>query len=296
MKHYPVHTIDLGTNETVAYRQAGDKGPVVLLVHGNMSSSVHYQVVMEKLENNYQVYALDLVGFGDTTYNRQLESLHDFSKEVTAFIEKLDLHDVNIVGWSTGGGIVLETAADIPERIAKVFLLDSVGLKGYPMFKKGPDYQPILTERIYTREEIAVDPVQVLPILNAYETNNRDLMKMVWNAAIYNLNQPSPEDYETYLDAIFKQRNLVDVDVALATFNMTNESNGVVEGSNRIELVKAPIVIMHGKEDLVVPLNDSIAAHELLENQSELVVFDNVGHSVITDNLDLFIETLTTRI
>ena len=296
MKHYPVHTVDLGTNEMVAYRQAGSQGPIVVLVHGNMSSSVHYQVVMEKLENNYQVYALDLVGFGDTTYNRQLQSLHDFSKEVTAFIEKLDLHDVNIVGWSTGGGIVLETAADIPERIAKVFLLDSVGLKGYPMFKKGPDYQPILTERIYTRKVIAVDPVQVLPILNAYATNNRDFMKVVWNAAIYNLNQPSAEDYETYLDAIFKQRNLIDVDVALATFNMTNESNGVVDGSNRIELVEAPIVIMHGREDLVVPLSDSIATHELLKEQSELIVFDNVGHSVLTDNLDLFVNKLTSRI
>ena len=107
MKHYPVHTVDLGTNEMVAYRQAGSQGPIVVLVHGNMSSSVHYQVVMERLENNYQVYALDLVGFGDTTYNRQLESLHDFSKEVTAFIERFDLQNVNIVGWSTGGGIVL---------------------------------------------------------------------------------------------------------------------------------------------------------------------------------------------
>ena len=164
------------------------------------------------------------------------------------------------------------------------------------MYKKGADYQPILTERIYTRKDIAVDPVQVLPILNAYATNNRDFMKVVWNAAIYNLNQPSAEDYETYLDAIFKQRNLIDVDVALATFNMTNESNGVVDGSNRIELVEAPIVIMHGREDLVVPLSDSIATHELLKEQSELIVFDNVGHSVLTDNLDLFVNKLTSRI
>lgn len=296
MKQYPVKTIQLDTKETIAYRQSGNEGPVVLLVHGNMSSSVHWQVLMERLEDKYQVYALDLVGFGDSTYNRVLTSLHDFSRDVTNFIEKLDLNQVHLVGWSTGGGIVLETAADIPSRIEKVFLLDSVGLKGYPMFKKDENFQPILTERIYTREDIEIDPVQVLPILNAYRNFDREFMKMVWNATIYHLNQPSSEDYEIYLDAIFKQRNLVDVDVALTIFNMTHEHNGVVDGSGRIDLVKAPIVVMHGDKDIVVPLTDSQYTCEVLKDQGELVIFENVGHSVLTDNLDLLVNTLIQRI
>lgn len=296
MKQFPVQVIKLDTNETIAYRQSGDTGPVVLLVHGNMSSSVHWQVLMEKLEDDYQVYAMDLVGFGDSTYNRSLDSLHDFSKDVTNFIEKLNLTDVHLVGWSTGGGIVLETAADIPEKIKQVFLLDSVGLMGYPMFKKDVNLQPILSERIYKREDIAVDPVQVLPILNAYQNNDRDFMKMVWNMTIYNLNQPNDEDYEIYLDAIFKQRNLVDVDVALANFNMSHQHNGVIEGSGRIDLVKAPVVIMHGDKDITVPLSDSEYTHSVLKDQSELVVFENVGHSVLTDDLDLLVDTLVSRI
>lgn len=296
MKQYEVKFIDLPTGETIAYRQTGTKGPVVLLVHGNMSSSVHYQILMERLEDNYRVYAMDLPGFGDSTYNRTLESLHDFSRDVSGFVDALSLRDVNVVGWSTGGGIILESAADHPEVYSKVFLLDSVGLLGYPMYKKDETGQPILTERIYKREDIAVDPVQVLPILNAYETDNKDLMRMVWDAGIYNLNKPSEEDYEIYLDAIFKQRNLVDVDVALTIFNMTHEHNGVVEGSGRIDLVKAPVVIMHGAQDLIVPLADSQKAKEVLGDQAELVVFENVGHSALTDNLDLLVETITSRI
>lgn len=296
MKQFPLQYIKLDNNETIAYRQSGDTGPIVLLVHGNMSSSVHWQVLMEKLEDDYQVYAMDLVGFGDSTYNRSLDSLHDFSKDVTKFIEKLNLEDVHLVGWSTGGGIVLETAADLPDTIKQVFLLDSVGLMGYPMFKKDENLQPILSERIYKREDIAVDPVQVIPILNAYRNNDRDFIKMVLNMTIYNLNQPNDEDYEIYLDAVFKQRNLVDVDVALANFNMTHQHNGVVEGSGRIDLVKAPVVIMHGDEDTTVPLSDSEYTHSILKDQSELVVFENVGHSVLTDDLDLLVDTLVNRI
>lgn len=296
MKQYPIKTIDLDTHETIAYRQSGDHGPVVLLIHGNMSSSVHWQVLMERLENDYQVYALDMTGFGDSTYHRQLESLHDFSRDVTNFIEKLALENVNIVGWSTGGGVVLETAADIPDKIQKVFILDSVGIQGYPMFEKDAAFQPILTRRIHTREDIAVDPVQVLPILKAYENNDRAFMKMVWNATIYQLNQPSDADYEIYLDAIFKQRNLVDVDVALANFNISHQHNGVVKGNGRIDLVKAPVVIMHGAKDLTVPMSDSEYTKNVLKDQAELVIFDNVGHSVLTDNLDLLVDTLVERI
>lgn len=296
MKHYPVHTIELNTHETMAYRQAGDHGPCVVLVHGNMSSSVHYQVLMEKLEKDYRVYAIDLVGFGDTTYHREINSLHDFSKDLTAFIEALNLKDIYLMGWSTGGGIVLETAADIPERITKVFLLDSVGLKGYPMYKKDEKFQPDLNHRLQTKEEIKADPVQVVPVLAAYETNNRDLLRLIWNSAIYNLNEPSPQDYEDYLDAIFKQRNLVDVDYALVHFNMTHEHNGVAEGSGRIDKVECPVVIMHGREDLVVPLSDSLQAKDVLGEQAELVIFDHVGHSALTDNLELLVQTLVNRI
>lgn len=292
IKDYPVKHVDLETGERIAYRQAGAEGPVVVLVHGNMSSSLHFATTMEKLEGKYRVYALDLPGFGDSTYNRELQSLHDFSRDVTAFLEKMDLQDVNLLGWSTGGGIVLETAADVPDRIRKLILLDSVGLQGYPMYRKGPDFQPILTERIYQREDIAVDPVQVLPILDAYASGNREFLKAVWNAAIYNLRQPEEADYEQYLDAIFQQRNLVDVDVALAQFNMTSESNGVVEGSGRMNRIKAPVVILHGEDDLVVPVAEAYKMKEWFGEQAELITFKGVGHSIVTDDLERFIEAL----
>lgn len=296
IKDYRVERLELETGETIAYRQSGTHGPTILLVHGNMSSSLHFATTMERLEETCRVYALDLPGFGDSTYNRKLQSLQDFSRDVTAFIEKLDLQDVYLIGWSTGGGIVLETAADIPERVKKVILLDSVGLQGYPMYRKGLDFQPILTERIHTREDIARDPVQVVPILDAYASNDRSFIKAVWNATIYNTKQPKEEDYEKYLDAIFQQRNLVDVDVALAQFNMTNESNGVVAGTNRIEKVTAPVVILHGEDDLVVPVAEARKMKDRLGERAELITFAGVGHSIVTDDLDRFIETLAKKI
>ena len=184
MKNYPVKTFNLRNGETVAYRQAGETGDIVVLVHGNMSSSVHFQTTMEKLETDHRVYAVDLRGFGDSSYGKPLDSLHDFAIDVEAWIEALDLREFHLLGWSTGGGIALEIAADMPDRVKKLFLLDSVGIKGYPMFKKDEKYQPILTQLLTTKEEIAMDPVQVLPILNAYATKDKGLLKAIWNAVI----------------------------------------------------------------------------------------------------------------
>lgn len=292
MKNYPVKTLNLRNGETVAYRQAGDTGEIVVLVHGNMSSSVHFQTTMAELEADHRVYAVDLRGFGDSSYVKPLNSLHDFALDVEGWIEALDLRDFHLLGWSTGGGIALEIAADMPDRVKKLFLLDSVGIKGYPMFKKDEKYQPILTQLLTSKEEIAMDPVQVLPILNAYANKDKGLLKAIWNAVIYDKVQPNEADYDEYLEAMLKQRNLVDVDYSLLTFNFTHDANGVVPGSGRMDLVKCPIYILHGALDKVVPYPMAVEMKQYFGDRAQLITFENAGHSVVTDDLDLFIATL----
>lgn len=296
MKHYEVKFIELKTGEKIAYREAGDGDKTILLVHGNMSSSVHFQPLIELLEKDYKVYALDMVGFGDSTYNREINSLHDFSLDVSEFIKELGLTDLYILGWSTGGGVVLETAVDLPERIKKIFLLSSVGVQGYPMFKKDENYQPILDQRIFTREDIAVDPVQVVPALVAYTNQDKSYFRNIWDLVIYNNAKPKDDDYEVYLEAILKQKNLVDVDVALANFNMTSLNNCVNEGTGRLDDVKAPVVIIQGARDLVVPPVFAQTSKEFFGDRAELVMFENAGHSIVTDDLKGLYEAIVTRI
>lgn len=291
MKNYEVKSLLLSNGETIAYREAGQGSKTVVLVHGNMSSSVHFQTTMEALENEYKVYAVDMRGFGDSSYNNELNSLRDFSEDIQLWVNALDLKDFNILGWSTGGGVVLELAADMPERVNKVFLLDSVGIKGYPMFKKDEKGQPILTQLITTKEEIKADPVQVVPILTAYATRNKDLLKMIWNAVIYNTVQPNEEDYDAYLEAMLKQRNLVDVDYSLVHFNMTSEQNLIGMGSGRMALIKAPVVILHGKNDYVVPFNQAEEMKQVFGEQAVLIPFEG-GHSLPTDCFDAYIKVL----
>lgn len=292
MKEYPLKKLDIPRGESIAYRQCGDNGPVVVLVHGNMSSSVHWQTTMAQLENDYRVYAPDLRGFGDSSYNAPFDSLHELAQDVEQFLDALGLERFTLVGWSTGGGVILEMAADWPKRVEKVILLDSVPLTGYPIFKKDENGQPILTQLLKTKAEIAADPVQVLPALNAYAAGDRGTMRAIWDAAIYNLHQPPAADYERYLDAIMQQRNLVDVDYALLNFNMTDTPTASAPGSGRAALVECPVVILQGEKDLVVPPAWAQTIKDYFGDRAVLTTFPNAGHSVITDDPPLFFKTL----
>lgn len=292
MKQYPVSTIEIPRGERIAYRECGAGASVVVLIHGNMSSSVHWQTTMEALEACCHVIAPDLRGFGESSYRRPFDTLHDLALDLEEFLDLLGVKRCSLISWSTGGGVAMEIAADIPERIEKLVLLDSVPLTGYPMFAKDSAGMPILTEPLTTKAEIANDPVQVLPALRAMESGDRETMRVIWNAAIYNLCQPPAEDYELYLDAILQQRNLVDVDYALATFNMTHRHNGVVQGSGRVDLIQCPVHILQGKLDLVVPEAWAKQMHVDFGEKADYIVFVKAGHSVITDDPKLFFRTL----
>lgn len=289
MKQFEVKNMSIG-EETLAYRTCG-AGETVVLIHGNMSSSVHWQTTMEHLEGKYRVFAPDLRGFGDSTYNHSFDSLRELAMDLERFLDEAGIETCSLVGWSTGGGIVLEMAADLPKRVKKAILVESVPPTGYPMFKKDATGQPILSELLKTKEEIAADPVQVAPVLNAYATGNREMMRAIWNAVIYDRVQPPAEDYEQYLDAMMKQRNLVDVDYSLLTFNMTDHHTGSAEGSGRLAKVVCPVKMIHGMLDQVVPAAWAEGAHAAIPGSS-LMMLSSTGHSPITDDPALFFETL----
>ncbi|HDR8180971.1 TPA: alpha/beta hydrolase [Bacillus thuringiensis] len=282
--------VSLSNGETIAYQEVGRQNTEILvLIHGNMTSSQHWDLVIEKLQDRYHIYALDLRGFGQSTYNQSVDSLQDFAVDVKLFIDQLKLEKFSLMGWSMGGGVAMQFTADHPTFVEKLILVESVGMKGYPIFKKDINGQPIVSSLVKTKEEIAQDPVQIAPVLDAIKNMNKLYYRTVWNLLIYTHNQPEPDRYEKYLDDMLTQRNFVDVNYALITFNISDEHNGVVEGNKQIHHIKAPTLVIQGDRDYVVPqvVGEELAKH--LPN-AELKVLEDCGHSPFIDCLDVFIK------
>jgi len=113
----------------------GRTGPAVLFVHGNVSSSVFWQPTMLALPEAYRPLAIDLRGFGDSDPLAvdATRGLRDYADDLDAAIDALGLDAVHLVGWSMGGGVVLQYLADRPgtHRAASVTLVDPVSPFGF---------------------------------------------------------------------------------------------------------------------------------------------------------------------
>lgn len=278
--------------ETLHYIEQGAlKNPALILVHGNMSSSLHYHPILDQLAKDYHVFALDLRGFGDSTYETPITSLKDFADDVFFFMDALNIPKASLVGWSTGGGIVLEFAVKYPPMVEKLVLLESASVMGYPIFKKDANMQPILTELYQSKEEMATDVMQVASAVEAMKHQNVDYMKAVWEAAIYNVKVPEENELMTNLKESLKQRNLVDVDWALMTFNMSDTHNGVVPGDNTAADIEAPILNIWGEKDYVIPKVMFDQNVHYLKTAKHVVLPDG-SHSPITDDPDTLAMTI----
>ncbi|ACK72400.1 alpha/beta hydrolase fold protein [Gloeothece citriformis PCC 7424] len=101
--------------------------PPLLLVHGFGASTDHWRKNIAQLQENFSVYAIDLLGFGRSAkpnieYSGTLwrDQLHDF---ITSVIGKPAI----LAGNSLGGYASLCVAAECPSAVAGLILLNSAG-------------------------------------------------------------------------------------------------------------------------------------------------------------------------
>src|SRR6058998_2582519 len=126
--------IDLHGHQVV-YRIAGS-GPPVVLVHGMVNSSRHWQAVATRLAERYTVIAPDLVGHGDSATPRGDYSLGAHAAVIRDLLSALGIERATMVGHSLGGGIAMVFFWQFPERVERLALVSSGGL--------GDDVSPLL--------------------------------------------------------------------------------------------------------------------------------------------------------
>ena len=88
----------------------------VVFVHGNVSSSLFWQEIMQDLPGDLRVIAIDLRGFGESESVPvdATRGLRDYSDDVRVTLEALEIPTAHLVGWSMGGGVIMQYALDHP--------------------------------------------------------------------------------------------------------------------------------------------------------------------------------------
>ena len=261
--------ITVATGEVLSYLESEGKGPTVVFIHGNMSGAVHWTETMENLCDAHS-YAVDMRGFGESSYRNRAKSLTRYAEDVASFLQHLDLKEVHLVGWSAGGGVAMEVAAG-PEgwRLSQLVLVGSVGIDGAP----GIEHLGLNLE--HNTSPSFFDPFGILG-----ESVRRSRIDAIWRFFIYGANPPSPRIMERNIATSLSQRNDQDMVKALKDFSFRQQAP-------RLHL---PITWIHGLEDPVVPYLEAVRGVRAFSHARLIPM--HVGHSPMTDDLKGFCSVL----
>lgn len=101
----------------------------LLFLHGYLSSKDSFIYQIKYFERFFNVYALDLKGFGDNKDMEYPYSLDDYCKEVLDFLSKNGIKKTHVLAHSFGGRIAIKIASDSGDIFDKIVLTGSAGLK-----------------------------------------------------------------------------------------------------------------------------------------------------------------------
>jgi pimeloyl-ACP methyl ester carboxylesterase len=245
-----------------SYLEAGS-GETVLMLHGSgpgVSALANWQHNIPTLAQQFHVLAPDIVGFGATQRPEDIVySLRSWTDHVWAFMDARGIETTKVVGNSLGGRIALQMATDQPGRIAKMVLMGAPG--------------------------VGMTPTEGLAALRAYEPSH-DAMR----ALLRNYFAVNPAMITDELVAIRYAASIADgaYDAYRAMFFDPRHAGtelGITE--SEVRAITTPTLLIHGREDKVVPLQVSITMLGLLP-RADLHVFSACGHWTQIERADEF--------
>ena len=236
----------------VNYHDHGSGFPVVM-IHGSgpgVSAFVNWRLVMPELARQRRVLAPDMVGFGFTERPAgMVYTLDNWVDQVIAFLDTMNLPQVDLVGNSFGGALSLALTVRHPERVRRLVLMGAAGVS-FPITQELDDvwgYEP------------SFENMRRIMDVFAYDRNlvNDELARLRYEASI----RPGfQESYASMFPA--PRQRWVD---ALAT------------ADDAIAGITHETLIIHGREDKVIPLENSLSLSRLIA-RSQLHVFGRCGH------------------
>jgi pimeloyl-ACP methyl ester carboxylesterase len=131
---FPGSALNRPRHGPVVASQAGASGPPLVLLHGLAGSDAWWKRNVPALAAAFQVVAIDLPGFGSSHPDSRL-ILDEVPAQVDALLGELGIERANVMGHSMGGLVAGGLAADHPERVDRLILVDAGFLSFDPTWR-----------------------------------------------------------------------------------------------------------------------------------------------------------------
>lgn len=124
------------------YYEIHGAGEPLLLLHGGLGSIEMFGPVLPALAEGRRVIGVDLHGHGRTPLGDRKINLPDIGDDMAVLLEKLGFKNVDVLGYSLGGGVAFRLAAQHPARVRRLVLVSA----GYAQDGFYPEMLPMQAE------------------------------------------------------------------------------------------------------------------------------------------------------
>ena len=125
------HDITLSAGLDIHYFHRSGTGPTLIFLHPSSGYGRMWQETTACLPDDYNVYALDQRGHGDSSRPDGEYSAEELARDLKLFIDKLGLQRVIVAGHSLGGRVALCFAAAYPDNTAGLIMVAGPHLSNF---------------------------------------------------------------------------------------------------------------------------------------------------------------------
>jgi non-heme chloroperoxidase len=243
-------------------------GPVVTFSHGWPLSSDSFESQMLFLaDKGFRVVAHDRRGHGRSSQPYDGNDMNHYADDLATVIETLNLKDVTVVGFSTGGGEVARyIGRHGTSRVKKAVLIGAVP----PLMLKTADNPTGIPLEVY--DSIRKDAIN----------NRAQQYTDIASTVFFGFNRPGAKVSQGLIDSFVLQG------LQAGHKNTFDSIKAFSETDFRPDLKKfdVPTLILHGDDDQLVPIDNNARKSHALIKGSKLIVYKGGPHGITDTHKD----------
>ena len=244
----------------VRYRDSGGTGPAVLMLHGIGGSLELWSAQFVAANQGIRLIALDLPGHGLSGFGQQPFEPKTFAAFVWKLADALGLNTVHLAGNSLGGAICVQMQAQQPARVQSVLLAAAASFG-----RDCPLPFRLMTLPVLGTLMTRAGPMAVTQQIQALFGSSFVVTEALRKTIERNVMRPGAQ--AAFLSTL---RLMTDLGGQRATL--------VAASHAALASASVPVLMLHGRQDSVIPFAHSEHAHKLAPT-GRLQLVDDCGHT-----------------
>ncbi len=261
-------TITTQDGTTIFYKDWGTGQPVVFSHGWPLNADAWDDQAFFVASQGYRAIAHDRRGHGRSSQPWDGNDMDHYADDLAALLDALDLHDVVLVGHSTGGGEVAHyIGRHGTARLSKAVLVGAV--------------PPLMLK---TASNPGGLPMEVFDQIRAGVIGDRSQYYKDLSVSFYGANRPGSKVSQGILDMFWLWSMQVGLKAAYDCIKAFSET----EQTEDLKRFDIPTLIIHGDDDQIVPIADSALLSAKLVKDATLKVYPGAPHGLMSTHKEQF--------